>query len=247
MTTDKTHAVEHAKNRDLMRAGFHLVASRVAALLRSKQTSRPSFIKPFHCEINVSSVMRPEITPPGCVWGTLPTCFKCNAEPLYCMNCYSHPLRDTKVDGLRPLAQVEFSLREHTQGLAAAGKLGAIVRLGHKPLLRGLGFRPVQAKRIIARYGFSTCPCLSDITTEGQSEQRVSAPSLSDSRDGRCSQGSQNACRRCHRRGCVPIENARGANPVALTDPIPPAHSLIPLWTGRHSATPMQREEIAHG
>ncbi|MBH1446665.1 hypothetical protein I5U30_01065 [Stenotrophomonas maltophilia] len=33
----------------------------------------------------------------------------------------------------------------------------------------------------------------------------------------------------------------------ASANAIPPAHSLIPLWTGAHSATPMQREEIAHG
>ena len=246
-TAGQGDAVEHTKNLDLLRAGTPLVASRVAALLGSKQTSIPSGIKPFHCEINVSPVVPPEITPPGCVWGTLTTCFKRNAESLCCMNCYSDPFRDAKVDGLRPLAQVEFSLREHTQGLTAAGKLSGIVRLGHKPLLRGLGFRPFQAKWVIARYRFSACPCLSDISTEGQSEQRVSTPSLSDSRDGRCSQGSQNASRRCHRRGRVPVENARGANPVALTDPIPPAHSLIPLWIGRHSAMPMRRVEITHG
>lgn len=214
-----------------------LVAIRVAALVRSTQTSRPGFIKPFHCEINVSPVMRPKISPPGSVWGALTSCFKCNAESLCCMNCYSDPLRHPKVDGLRPLAQVEFSLREHTQGLTAAGKLGAIVRLVHEPLLRGLGFRPGQAKWVIARYRFSTCPCLSDIATEGQSKQRVGTPSLPDSRDCRCSQGSQNACRRSYRRGCVPVENARGTNPVALTDPIPPAHSMIPLWIRRHSAT----------
>jgi hypothetical protein len=81
-TAGQGDAVEHAKNLDLARAGSPLVASRVAALLGSKQTSSPSGIKLFHCEINVSPVVPPEITPPGCVWGTLTTCFKCNAESL---------------------------------------------------------------------------------------------------------------------------------------------------------------------
>lgn len=33
----------------------------------------------------------------------------------------------------------------------------------------------------------------------------------------------------------------------ARTNCIPPAHSLIPLWTGQHSDMPLQRSENAHG
>lgn len=33
----------------------------------------------------------------------------------------------------------------------------------------------------------------------------------------------------------------------ACTEAIPPAHSLIPLWTGGHSAMPIRPEEMAHG
>lgn len=33
----------------------------------------------------------------------------------------------------------------------------------------------------------------------------------------------------------------------ACTNPIPPAHSLIPLWTRRHSAMPRRRAENCHG
>jgi hypothetical protein len=32
-----------------------------------------------------------------------------------------------------------------------------------------------------------------------------------------------------------------------LIETKPPIHSLIPLWTGGHSAMPMRPEEIAHG
>gem|GEM_PF-6690881 len=45
----------------------------------------------------------------------------------------------------------------------------------------------------------------------------------------------------------IPVNNAGFAHRPALIEAKPPIHSLIPLWTGGHSATPMQREEIAHG
>lgn len=48
----------------------------------------------------------------------------------------------------------------------------------------------------------------------------------------------------CH---CIPVKRASVAQPPALAQSVQNTHSLIPLWIGRHSATPMQRREITHG
>lgn len=60
---------------------------------------------------------------------------------------------------------------------------------------------------------------------------------------------------RCNDRDCgdnycpsiPPHDTAVDPQVRARANAIPPAHPLIPLWTGRHSATPMQRAENAHG
>jgi hypothetical protein len=54
-------------------------------------------------------------------------------------------------------------------------------------------------------------------------------------------------CRDNYRPSVPPHDTAVDPQARARTNALPPAHSLIPLWTGGHSATPMQREEIAHG
>ncbi|ACF52228.1 hypothetical protein Smal_2528 [Stenotrophomonas maltophilia R551-3] len=50
------------------------------------------------------------------------------------------------------------------------------------------------------------------------------------------------------RRPGVPPHNAVAlARRPTCTEAIPPAHSVIPLWTGRHSAMPPRSAEITHG
>lgn len=46
---------------------------------------------------------------------------------------------------------------------------------------------------------------------------------------------------------CLPINETITAEPPALTDAIQHAHSLIPLWTRRHSAMPSRWAENCHG
>lgn len=50
----------------------------------------------------------------------------------------------------------------------------------------------------------------------------------------------------CNRPTFPPNDAVRLAKRRASAKPIPPAHSLIPLWTGRHSAMPW-RAESCHG
>jgi len=65
---------------------------------------------------------------------------------------------------------------------------------------------------------------------------------------GQCRYGDPSRASAKDRRPSVPPHNA-----ITITrrrtraETTPPAHSLIPLWTGRHSATPPRSKEIGHG
>lgn len=69
-------------------------------------------------------------------------------------------------------------------------------------------------------------------------------PNRSDAQENRC-HDRENRDDNCP---CIPPSYAAVLTwRPARTDSIPPAHSLIPLWTAGHSATPRRRGEITHG
>lgn len=72
---------------------------------------------------------------------------------------------------------------------------------------------------------------------------------LSDEMPSDCwsKQRSENAEHGADARKRIPIETARCPEGPTLAHAIQHAHSLIPLWTAGHSATPMRPEEITHG
>lgn len=67
---------------------------------------------------------------------------------------------------------------------------------------------------------------------------------VSDDTQDRSGHNSSDSC--CNR-PCLPFRNAGLPQPPTLAKRINHAHPLIPLWTGRHSATPTRSKEIDHG
>ncbi len=72
---------------------------------------------------------------------------------------------------------------------------------------------------------------------------------LSDEMPSNCwsKQRSENAEHGANARKRIPIETACCSESPTLAHAIQHAHSLNPLWTGRHSAMPTRQEEIARG
>lgn len=95
--------------------------------------------------------------------------------------------------------------------------------------------------------GFAACliRCDSELP---DCESRSRRDSDSNPGHGQCRYGDPGRASAKDRCPSVPPHNA-----IALTrrrtraETIPPAHSLIPLWTAGHSATPTRRGEISHG
>lgn len=115
-------------------------------------------------------------------------------------------------------------------------ELSAAVREGDRLLSILLGFRSLVFPNLShpLRGLGSSSECVS-LNTEKE--------------DRYCRHNSNSHCSDARKRGYgIPPHDAVGyAKFLAAKDSIPLTHSMIPLWTGGHSAMPMRPEEIAHG
>lgn len=119
---------------------------------------------------------------------------------------------------------------------------------GFLPVLSADGFAGVTA---CLPGSDARCLCTSVVRSNSElphGEGRGSCNAYANPRDNQSRNGDAGRTSTKQRCPGVPPHNA-----IALTrwptctEAIPPAHSLIPLWTGQHSDMPLQRSENAHG
>lgn len=183
---------------------------------------------------------------PSVVWtgsredfGTMYECFQRNRQSRHfrCeLKIHSAPLRNVHFASSECLQHVE---RLEEFGLTLPTKLDRRV---DRPSRVTVGVeRKSHAQRHEAR--FHCC----DVSLKCHAKQSIDLSTRETPLDRGSKNSRKNGGDRSQSRPCFPVNSARFTKPPALTDAVQHAHSLIPLWTAGHSATPTRRGEITHG
>lgn len=146
-----------------------------------------------------------------------------------------------------PFCQIDLPNSQYVQDIGMACELVSEVLVSHET---GLSLECLDApisEWVLGAKLLHHIERREQVRPVGQCEQRVRPLPYEKPLNCRREDRSEHRRHSAHRGPCVPIHHTSFAKHPALTDAIQHAHSLPPLSTGAHSATPLQRAENAHG
>ncbi|GEM_PF-3872103 len=170
-----------------------------------------------------------------------------SAHCFCCEDCASDLHRKLQAAPKRQLTEIKRRFPKSRDMLGCNDESLAVLVILDQ-LLRGFKTRSLVSCRKVLRENLKARTRERQFISKPKSDDCIEPACISPLPYQRGKQSNQYAGHRPHSSPGVPPYNAAAVpRRPACAYSIPPAHSLIPLWTDRHSAMPLRRAEISYG
>lgn len=168
-------------------------------------------------------------------------------DVMRCVDCLSNRKNNTQING-GPFRPIKFTRGKGFEPSRKSPKAQPLIPI---TLERGFDHRTFSwsfSERKLSENPFDCNPCRNDVSPVCNRKNSVRLTSEKEiPLNPRGKNGHKDREHSPYCRPSFPVHHTSFAKPPTLTHSVENAHSLITLWTGGHSAMPVQPEEIGNG